>query len=294
MTRQVKIYFGEGEILIMESPSTIFENLLFTTVRIATKDSIGDESTGTGFIYSHKIDDANSQLFLITCWHVIEGAKEGVFHFHRSNNKNGFVLGDFYWVKLDDFEKKWTKHPIYDLALFPLGRLYNSLEKSGTQTFFRPLNQDMIPTPDRVNEEIDAIEDVYFLGYPNDIYDKKNLIPVVRKGNTATPISIDFEGEPKFLVDASIFPGSSGSPVLICNVGSYRSKKGNIVFGNRIFFLGILAEVYLYQDVNDVKVIEIPTKKKLQVETSQMMDLGVVFKSSLVKEMIEDFINKNP
>jgi hypothetical protein len=96
---------------------------------------------------------------------------------------------------------------------------------------------------------LDAVEEVLFIGYPCGIWDARNLLPIVRRGITATPIYIDFSGRKQFLIDASVFPGSSGSPVFIYNAGIYWDKKsGSTVVGHRLFFLGILSEVFQMVD----------------------------------------------
>ena len=116
----------------------------------------------------------------------------------------------------------------------------------------------------------------------------------MRKGITATPANIDFEGQPTFVIDASIFPGSSGSPVFICNVGSYTKKGTNDLFaGTRLMFLGIVASVFIKQDINTLEVITIPAKDVPIVKTNQMIDLGVVFKSSCIVDVITNFLKKN-
>jgi len=125
-----------------------------------------------------------------------------------------------------------------------------------------------------------------------EIYDRRNLLPVVRRGITATPISVDFEERPEFLIDASIFPGSSGSPVFLCNIGSYSPKGKGLVIGSRIFFLGVVGSVFIRKDLDNIELIEIPTGKKPVVATTQMIDLGVVYKATVIRELIEEFLKK--
>src|SRR5437763_136516 len=45
-------------------------------------------------------------------------------------------------------------------------------------------------------------------------------------GVTANPLQADYDGRPVFLIDASVFPGSSGSPVVICNQGGFATRQG--------------------------------------------------------------------
>ncbi|MBA7545990.1 hypothetical protein ES705_38372 [subsurface metagenome] len=132
---------------------------------------------------------------------------------------------------------------------------------------------------------IDTIEDILFIGYPNNLYDEENLIPIVRKGITATPISIDFNNEPVFIIDASVFPGSSGSPVLICETDIEYSRGYR-----RIFFLGILSEGYIQKSESEIEYREIPVDKRPFAISKDWLDLRRVFKSHLIKELVENFL----
>jgi len=88
----------------------------------------------------------------------------------------------------------------------------------------------------------------------------------------------------------SIFPGSSGSPVFLCNIGSYSPKGKGLKAGSRIFFLRVVASVFIRKDLNTIELIDIPTGKIPMVATTQMLDLGIVYKSIVIKELIEEFL----
>ena len=64
-------------------------------------------------------------------------------------------------------------------------------------------------------ENLDAIEDIIMVGYPNGIFDTTNNRPIVRKGITASDPKIDYEGKRLFMADIACYYGSSGSPVLV-------------------------------------------------------------------------------
>jgi len=143
---------------------------------------------------------------------------------------------------------------------------------------------------------LDAIEEVMLIGYPDGLYDPVNLTPIVRRGSTATPLQLDYGGEPAFLVDASVFPGSSGSPVLIANFPTYMNRRTGEVFvgGSRTMFLGILSSGFFIEENGQIEKRAIPAaKEELVVRTEQMIDLGFVFKASTVVETIEDLFDKS-
>ena len=70
----------------------------------------------------------------------------------------------------------------------------------------------------------------------------------------------------EFLIDAACFPGSSGSPVLICNVGAYRDKQGNLNLGSsRVLFVGVLYAGPQLTVTGDIRIVSVPdfaTKKR--------------------------------
>jgi len=140
---------------------------------------------------------------------------------------------------------------------------------------------------------LDAVEEVIFVGYPNGIYDSVNNLPITRRGSTATPPSVDYEGKPIFLIDASVFQGSSGSPVLIYDNGSWLSRDGGLISGIRLFLLGVLGSVFFRETDGTLSFEEIPAAVKPVVKTSQMIDLGIVYKSTTIIETIEQLLRKH-
>lgn len=271
-------------------PESIFENILFTTVRIEATLPNNSISTGTGFIFNY-VKNGKQYLFVVTNKHIIKDTIEGKLSFNQSDGEKP-IFGKVFTIGYPNFEKQWIGHPQQDIdvAIMPFAPVLNELSNRGVQIFFKSITPDIIPSDKLLREEIDAVEDIVFVGYPSDIYDRRNLLPVVRRGITATPISVDFEGKPTFLIDASIFPGSSGSPVFLCNIGSYSPKGKGLVVGSRVFFLGVVASVFIRKDLNTIELIDIPTGKIPVVATTQMVDLGIVYKSIVIKELIEEFL----
>lgn len=274
----------------MIKPESIFENILFTTVRIEASLPGNLTSTGTGFVFNYVRND-EQYLFIVTNKHVIKNSIKGKLTFNQRDGERP-MLGKVFTINYSNFESQWIGHSQddIDVAIMPFAPVLNELSDKHVQIFFKSITPDLIPSDKLLREDIDAVEDIVFVGYPNDIYDRRNLLPVVRRGITATPVSIDFEGKPAFLIDASIFPGSSGSPVFLCNIGSYSPKGKGLIAGSRLFFLGVVASVFTRKDLNTIELIEIPTGKIPMVATTQMLDLGIVYKSIVIKELIEEFL----
>jgi len=118
-----------------------------------------------------------------------------------------------------------------------------------------------------------------FLGYPNDIWDDVNNLPVTRRGITATPLAVDFRGRKQFLIDASGFPGSSGCPVFILKSGSYNTWSGGLVLGNKLAFLGIVSSVFYRREEGKIEMAEVPTAMVPVPVSHKNGRLGTCYKS---------------
>lgn len=271
-------------------PKTIAEQLFFTTVRIDTITANSAQGSGTGFFFSHKVGDQNFP-FVVTNKHVVMGMREGALSFLQRRDTLP-TLGNGFRLSIDDWAQAWFGHPDpnIDIAICPFAPLEAHIKQQhNVDLFYRYVSGDMIPTSQQV-AELDAVESVTFIGYPNGIWDSKNLLPVARRGTTASPIEVDFEGTPRFLIDASVFGESSGSPVFILNQGSWATKDGGMVVGSRFHFVGVVAAVFLRKQWNEIVAVPIPTAAKPMVQSEEMIDLGIVFKARTIVETIEAFL----
>jgi hypothetical protein len=269
---------------------TIAEQLLFTTVRIETRSAAGT-GTGTGFLFNY--EHGGSQYpFVVTNKHVIRGVTGGIVQFHKGKDGKP-MLGTAHRIEIDDFEDAWTGHtdPDIDVAVMPLAPLLESMQASGVTPFYRNISRDLTASSQLIGE-LDALEEVVFIGYPNGIWDSKHFLPVVRKGTTATPIGVDFQGKEQFLVDASVFPGSSGSPVFLFNKGMFTDRQGNATIGTRLAFLGVIAAVFFREDLNQIALVPETAATKPVALAREMIDLGIVFKAHTVVESIETLLRK--
>lgn len=268
--------------------NSLSEQLLFNTCRIETYNQ-SSKNIGTGFFFEYMISD-KPYPFIITNKHVLNGMEKAAISFTLGRNGDP-LIGQRKVVEIDNLPRLWAGHPNkhIDVAVIPLAYVIGKMINT-TEFFFKSATLDLVLSQEEL-EQLDAYEDIVFVGYPNGMWDEENFLPILRKGTTATPVYIDFCGKKVFLIDASVFPGSSGSPVYLYNVGSYFLKDDKIRIGKRIKLLGIISGVYYISDNNEIKQIEIPTSKKLLLaQTKQMIDLGVVFKASTIVETIEIFL----
>lgn len=266
----------------------ITNQLLFTTTRIDVEYDQNVRGSGTGFFFNFIEEDNKILPLLITNKHVVNNAKRGVIHLHTTSDGKTPNLDDFI-IMFDDFSKWWRCHPDtnIDLCAMPLAPIVTKVESEGKKLFYNPFDAKLVPSTS-ILEEMTPIEEVKMIGYPIGLRDKKNNLPIIRTGSTASHPAIDYNGKPEFLVDMACFPGSSGSPILIYNQGSYSIRDG-IAFGYRIYLLGILYAAPQFTAEGKIVIKDIPTKQEPITHVNIPINLGYAIRSQKLLDFRQVF-----
>ena len=257
------------------------EQLTYSTVRIECELISGGIGTGTGFFYQFAKQGDKYIPAIVTNKHVIVDAKKGLIHLHLADEKGDPLAGQFFSVVIENMEASWILHPDseVDLCILPIARLLTEAQASGKNIFMISLDHSLIPAQDLM-AELTAIEDVIMIGYPNGIWDQANNMPIIRKGITATHPNLNYNGKQEFMIDAACFPGSSGSPVFLFNLGMFARRDGSTTVGSRIALLGILYAGPQHTATGEIQIINVPTQQKPVTFSRIPNNLGIVIKSS--------------
>lgn len=256
------------------------EQLAHSTVRIECDLAGGDVGTGTGFFYSLDRNGDQHVPVIVTNKHVVAGATKGRFLLTLQDGSGGLAIGTHRAYELDSFQQRWVPHPDnnIDLCVMPIAPLLHDAEKANTKLFFTTLDKTLIPTASDI-EDMVGLENITMVGYPNGLWDRSNNLPIFRKGILATDYKYDWNGRKEFLIDAACFPGSSGSPVMLFDVGSYQTRKGNFVGSSRIKLLGVLYAGPQHTIEGEVKVVFVPTQQKAVSVAGIPNNLGIIIKA---------------
>lgn len=218
----------------------ITEQITYSTVLIRCYDQNNKQSMGTGFFVDlqPKNDNDLHAPFVITNAHVVANSVRTEFEICKAD-ENGDPI-DTQTVSFKFENHFWIHHPdpLVDLCCAPLKPIFekNHLEEN---LFYRYLQLEYIAS-ESILKNLFAIEEVIMVGYPRGISDECNHKPIVRRGITASHPNKDFQGKKETLLDISVFPGSSGSPVFICNHGVYSTMETTYIGSPRILLLGIV------------------------------------------------------
>jgi trypsin-like peptidase len=243
------------------------EQIFFAVVRVTSAEpGSTSQSIGTGFIYAAPLPERPdyTAFLLISNRHVFGVPERRLrLNFHkRHSTENLPLLGEIAVFEAEGFSRFYTQHPdpAIDLACLNV----SGIAEPGAGVFYKHLTEEVLTSP----TDLMAGHEVWFLGYPNNRFDVTNNLPLLRRGYIASVPSVDFNGRPQMVIDAGVFPGSSGSPVFVSSQG--------------VFYLaGVVSETMIRHG----QLQTLPTGVTFGVE--QVLGLGIIIKAAQLRPMID-------
>ena len=263
---------------------SIVDQVSHSTVRIECSLPGGKTSIGTGFFYSFKRTTDSRVPVIITNKHVIHRALTGTLVFTLTKSDGTPDYGNARGFTFDNFSSFWKPHPddSIDLCAMPIAPIIKRASEQGLKPFFKNLDSSFLPKDSEI-EDLKSLEEVTMVGYPSGLWDRVNNLPIFRRGILATSYARDWNGKKEFLIDAACFPGSSGSPVMLVNLGSYRVGT-TISIGSRVKLLGVLYAGPQHTVTGEVSIVDIPVVQKPISVATIPNNLGVVIKAHLIED----------
>ncbi len=285
----VLLLLAAASVAVVEGQA-LNEAFLRSATLVTFESAPGSESFGTGFFLFRPISGDQGQVFLVTNKHVLpsEGSAQNVKI--RVTVGAAVRLVEIPIVGKDGkYLPSVRLHPTpgFDVAAV---NVTESIVKQGIQGRWLPL--DLLSTPQRLkNENITVGDEIFLLGYPSAIFDARNVSPILRTGVIATVPTEGYAfndalrkqfGLPDridgFLVDANVFPGSSGSVVILKQQPTTIGPDGGTVVSAAKKIPYVLGIVSGSIPINDTAL-----------GTVQRMGLGVVYSAEVIRAVIEQF-----
>jgi len=270
------------------------EAFLNSTVLVSFSIKPGKTLAMTGFTMFKEIEPGKSHILLVTNVHAIPPEHSTKTISIRVMTKSGEtvaiksldvpVLGpDGKYLPIVKFHPKKG----FDVAAL---NITESVVKENIKAAWIPY--DLLATKDKLKaERITVGDEVFLLGYPDAIYDPRNVHPILREGVIASVPTEDYAfndvlkkryGLPDridgFLIDANVFPGSSGSLVILKQQATTIGLHGETVVSRAKkipYVLGIVS--------GSIPIIDTALK------SVQRMGLGIVYSYDAIKETIDMF-----
>jgi hypothetical protein len=252
---------------------TFNEQIFFSTVRITIPQRSGSgASIGTGFIFVAPINDMKKHvILLISNRHVYGDTTQPIIlNFHkRKPDGSGPELGQIVTLRSEQFTEGYIAHPDPEVDLACIN--ISAIGRPELNIFFKTVYPEMLS--DFSEKDLLPGADVWFIGYPENRFDITHNLPILRRGYIASIPKIDFNSKKQFIIDAQVFPGSSGSPVFTGLGGKYK-------------LIGVVAQTM----IRGGQLQAIPTD--IHSSAQPLLGLGIVIKAPLIKGLIDFVINE--
>jgi len=235
-------------------------------------------SSGTAFIFYDE-GKGFQKYFLVTNKHVIRGASTNRITFLNSVDRKSKMEERIVMDLEQTGSGGWLLHPDpnVDIAIIDVTGLFVKANKENSNPYFYAINREFFIS-NKDFFKLGGIGKILFVGYPSGLKDTRHNLPIVRSGITATPPFVNFNGLKKFLIDASVFEGSSGSPVFwVSDIGHQEQE---------IFFIGIVSAAHVDWKRGDI--IEAKDESNNQIiEYATYLNLGIVEKAQPLLELLD-------
>ena len=225
---------------------------LVTNRHLALREHEGEEILRTEFtFYLRRLNDQKLEWEPITLSQE-EFKRRALFHTNSEVDIAVIEVGDLISSRMRDQTKKYLSHCSVSAEMF--------------------VGQNMI--------DIQASDDVLVVGYPHGYYDSVNLYPIIKSGIVASRWGAGFEGKRYFIIDAKLFPSSSGS-IVVSKPLNIVIENGNIMHSKekQFAFLGIFSAMLFLKNEETIAG---------QINSNDLdVNIGVVWYAQLIDEIID-------
>lgn len=253
----------------------------YSSLRLEPHHNQARLGTATGFVIHSNITNSH---YLVTNRHVVEGVNPQTRTILDSHGrvpdsvKICFFSQEEFIVTIESNVDNWLFHTeeSYDLALLPLETFLTPEKVSGNNIKITKHSLEHLVSTDIA---ITPGMQIVVIGYPGG-YSVNNTYPIWITGALATDYEQDWDSLPISLINASVFSGMSGSPVLLRHFGPYElaSRPGNINLGasRTIKLLGIYSG----------RLIDhLPEYNS----AGEAIEVGMVWKPRIIEEIIQQY-----
>jgi hypothetical protein len=204
-------------------PPFFIDSVVALGAAIAEGEKFKWATTGTGFFYgavqNPEIQPNTYQVFLVTCRHVVQQhINKGIDIRVRLDSKDPTKpVQDFELPRTAGGAGEWFFHPSesIDIAVIPVSWDFlrqNKIEPGFFSDNVHAANREILK-----ERQVAAGDGVFVLGFPMGLTGEQRNYVIVRQGCIARISEMLDGAKPDYLIDASVYPGNSGGPVILRN-----------------------------------------------------------------------------
>jgi hypothetical protein len=190
-------------------------SFLDAVVAIGVPGTTGTSWVGTGFLYGVPVGkDGAYELFLVSNKHVFRGKQECVLRFNSRVDDAASI--DFAAPLIArNGREKWVGHPDEAVDVGAISIKTDVLEKNDRRYVFFAADTMTARRADLSAMGVTEGDGAFVLGFPMGIVGADDRQYVICRSGSIARIQNTLSGANEFLIDAMVFPGNSGGPVIL-------------------------------------------------------------------------------
>lgn len=204
---------------------------------------------GTGFLFGYLIEETEDKknkysVYLVTNKHVINNLDLVFVKFNSQENQSGkdYPLP----LKDNDGNDTWFGHPDPEIDVAVIRVNVNMLRSEGMHCNFFESDKSVSTINDLEEQGSSEGDFIYALGFPMGLVGTDRQHVFVRSGIISRIQDLFEKRQKDYIVDAFVFPGNSGGPVLSKpEVVEIKGTKSS----NRSSLIGLVKSYIPYRDV---------------------------------------------
>ena len=242
---------------------------------------------GTGFLYGvwdqgSSGEDKGYYVFLVTCKHVLDGHDNIWLKFNVVSGSGSQDINLL--LRAKNGRELWIRHPddSVDLGASFINAKYLSSQNMRLNWF---RNDEHTATISDMNSGgITEGDGIYVLGFPMGLVDPMWQSVICRLGCIARIQNVLNSGIGDFLIDASVFPGNSGGPVVLQPEMTAITGTKSI---RNAHLIGVVSTYLPYQDV----AISMQTRRP-RITFDENSGLSSVIPVDRINELMDDSVKR--
>lgn len=216
--------------------ANIPQKYLLNVVAIGNADSSAWQEMATGFIYGVSVGKSGGfDTFLVTAKHVLVDKERNPLSKIkiRINPVENSAAREVTVELFQDDQQIWTENGLVDVAVMRIN--LNQLTREGLMFSMNYLDEHLYSLKSLEEEGVSEGDAIFTIGFPSGLGESERVYPLVRTGTIARIRDLYEEKVDSFIIDATVYPGASGSPVF------YKPETAHPAF-----LLGIVSEYIPY------------------------------------------------
>lgn len=233
----------------------------------------------SGFLYGDHVEETNYRVALVTNRHVF--ADQNIAHLRFNGKAGGAAQEHAIPLRDEHGNPYWFAHPDREIDIGVIGINLGALDELGIEFKIFQSQNHAADRSKCLELGLAEGDGVYVLGFPMGIVGAERNLVIVRQGCIARLSDFTAGSTKSFLIDAPVYPGNSGGPVVTKpEITAIHGTKSQ----NASYLIGMITSYLPYEDV----AVSVQTGRP-RVTFSENSGLAHVISVDMIRETIQAY-----